>query len=134
MTTADLLCDTNILGELSRRQPDPRILAWSEGISLLALSAVTIEEVFFGLAAKPNLRIRSWFETFLRSSCEILPVTAEVARRSGELRGQLRFRGQVRSQADMLIAATAQIHQMTLVTRNRRDFEHCGISVLDPFD
>jgi toxin FitB len=39
----------------------------------------------------------------------------------------------VRTQPDMFIAATAQVHALTLVTRNVRDFEHCGIAVLDPF-
>ena len=43
------------------------------------------------------------------------------------------MRGIVRDQADMLIAATAQVHQLTLVTRNTRDFEGCGIGLLNPF-
>jgi predicted nucleic acid-binding protein len=133
MTTAELLCDTNVLGELARKTPNEGVLSWARGVSFLAISAITIEEVLFGLAAKSNSRVRSWFEAFVASSCEILPVTQEIARRSGELRGQLRSRGQTHSQADMLIAATAHVHQMTLVTRNRRDFEGCGLSLLDPF-
>jgi predicted nucleic acid-binding protein len=133
MTTADLLCDTNVLSELARQRPNEGVFAWAQGISSVALSAITIEEVLFGLAAKSNPRVQSWFEAFVASSCEVLPVTQEIAHRSGELRGQLRSRGQTRSQADMLIAATAQVHQMTLVTRNGRDFAGCGISLLDPF-
>ena len=46
---------------------------------------------------------------------------------------KLALAGQVREQADMLIAATAQIHALTLVTRNVRDFDGCGIAVLNPF-
>jgi toxin FitB len=53
--------------------------------------------------------------------------------RAGALRGQLAARGLVRHQADMLIAATAQAHQLTLVPRNIRDFEDCGIGLLNPF-
>jgi predicted nucleic acid-binding protein len=49
------------------------------------------------------------------------------------MRGKLRNQGKTRSQADMLIAATAQIHQLTLVTRNIRDFEDCDILLLNPF-
>ncbi len=64
---------------------------------------------------------------------EVLPISQNIARSGGELRGQLTARGIVREQADMLIAATAQAHQLTLVTRNPRDFEHCGIGLLDPF-
>ena len=49
------------------------------------------------------------------------------------MRGRLAARGVVREQADMLIAAIAQVHQLTLVTRNTRDFEFCGIALLNPF-
>ena len=49
------------------------------------------------------------------------------------MRGQLQASGQTRTQADMLIAATAQIHALTIVTRNVRDFDGCGIGVLKPF-
>jgi predicted nucleic acid-binding protein len=64
---------------------------------------------------------------------EVLPISQNIARRAGELRGQLSARGMVREQADMLIAATAQVYQLTLVTRNTRDFENCGIGLLNPF-
>jgi predicted nucleic acid-binding protein len=62
-----------------------------------------------------------------------LPITSDIARRAGELRGQLQANGQTRTQADMLIAATAQIHALTIITRNVRDFDGCGIGVLNPF-
>lgn len=133
MTSTTFLCDTNVLSELVRREPDARVLAWSREVSSLALSAITIEEISFGLAARPNRRVQSWLEAFVASYCDVLPVTQGIARRAGELRGELRSYGRTRTQADMLIAATAQVHQLTLVTRNRRDFEGCGISVLDPF-
>ena len=86
-----------------------------------------------GLTSKPNTRIQTWFQGFLNSYCKIIPITSEIAQRSGELRGGLRTEGKTRSQADMLIAATAQIHQLTLVTRNTRDFEDCQILVFNPF-
>jgi predicted nucleic acid-binding protein len=69
----------------------------------------------------------------LKTYCQIIPITAEIAHHSGELRGRLRTQGKPRTQADMLIAATAHLHQLTLVTRNTRDFEDCGISLLNPF-
>jgi len=49
------------------------------------------------------------------------------------MRGELQAREQTRSQSDMLIAATAQLHALTLVTRNSDDFEGCGIPQLNPF-
>jgi toxin FitB len=127
------LCDTNIISELARPQPNLGVLEWSSGVSSIALSVITVEEIFYGLASKPNARVQAWFEEFLNTYCQIMPITPEIAKRSGELRGYLRTQGKPRSQADILIAATAQIHQFTLVTRNIRDFENCGIPLLNPF-
>jgi predicted nucleic acid-binding protein len=127
------LCDTNIISELARPQPNPGVLSWSAGVTTIALSVISLEEITYGLAAKPNLRIQDWFDSFLQTSCQVIPITAEVAKRAGDLRGRLKTVGQIRTQADMLIAATAQIHQLPLVTRNVRDFEGCGVSLLNPF-
>jgi predicted nucleic acid-binding protein len=127
------LCDTNILSELVRLKPNPGVVLWSQSLSRVALSVITVEEVVYGLAWKPNPRIRAWFEGFLEAYCDVLPATTEIARRAGELRGELQARGQTRSQSDMLIAATAQLHALTLVTRNSDDFEGCGIPQLNPF-
>ncbi len=127
------LCDTNIISELARPRPNPGVLAWSSQVSSISLSVITLEEIAYGLTSNPNSRIQNWFDQFLRNYCQIIPITAEIAQHSGELRGQLRTQGLPRSQADMLIAATAQVHQLTLVTRNIRDFEDCGISLLNPF-
>ncbi|HKH46857.1 MAG TPA: type II toxin-antitoxin system VapC family toxin [Thermoanaerobaculia bacterium] len=133
MSSTIFLVDTNVLSELVRQRPDPGVLEWAQGIWRVALSSITVEEVCFGLAWKPAPRVARWFEEFLETHCEVLPVTANIARRSGELRGQLQARGLTRESADMLIASTAQVHQLTLVTRNVRHFVDCGISLLNPF-
>ena len=121
------LCDTNIISELSRPQPNPGVLAWNTQVLSISLSVITLEEIAYGLASKPNARLQNWFEEFLKTYCQIIPITDEIAQLSGELRGRLRTQGKPRTQADMLIAATAYLHQLTLVTRNTRDFEDCGI-------
>ncbi len=127
------LCDTNIISELVRLKPNSGGLKWAERVSSIVLSAISVEEIFYGLRFKPNPRIEIWFESFLENNCEVLPITIEIAKRSGELRGQLRLSGKTHTQADMMIAATAQIHQLTLVRRNIRDFDGCGIPLLNPF-
>ena len=125
--------DTNILSELARPEPNAGVVRWAMSVQMIALSVVSLEEIFFGLAWKPNARIRAWFESFLDRHCLILLLTPEIAKGSGTLRGGLASKGRPRTQADMLIAATAQIHQLTLVTRNVRDFDDCGIPLLNPF-
>ena len=127
------LVDTNIISELVRPRPNPGVVTWAGQVSTFVVSAVTVDEIFFGLSWKPNRRVGDWFETFIREDCDVLPVTGPVAARSGRLRGELRARWIVGHQADMLIAATAQVHQLTLVTHNARDFDGCGMTVLDPF-
>ncbi len=127
------LCDTNVISELTRREPNAGVLDWASGIRTVAISVVTLDEILYGLAWKPIPRIAAWFEEFLEQRCEVLPVSAQVARVSGQLRGNLQARGQTRAQADMLLAATAKVYGLTLVTRNVRHFDDCGAPVLNPF-
>ena len=127
------LVDTNVIGDLARARPNHGVVTWAGQVNSVSLSVVSLEEIRFGLAWKPNARIAAWFERFLSEQCQILPVTDEVARRSGDLRGRLQARGRTRTQADMLIAATAIAHRLTLVTRNEADFEGCDVTVLNPF-
>jgi toxin FitB len=127
------LCDTNVISELSRAQPNSGVVEWASSCSQITISVITLEEIRFGLSAKPNRQIEDWFQQFLQNYCTLLPITTEIAQRAGNLRGELRRQGMQRTQADMLIAATAQMNQLTLVTRNTRDFECCGILLLNPF-
>ncbi len=127
------LCDTNIISELVRPFPNSGVVAWNKTVTVINLSVISVEEIYYGLTAKPNSKIQNWFENFLRIQCQILPITLEIAQCGGELRGMLRTQGKPRSQADILIAATARVHNLTLVTRNSKDFENCDISILNPF-
>ena len=127
------LSDTNIVSELMRPNPDAGVRQWAQRQRTpFTISVITVDEIIFGLQWRPRPAKIDWFDWFLRH-CNVLPVTEPIARRAGELRAQLATCGQVRQQADMLIAATAQIHALTLLTRNVRDFEGCGIAVLNPF-
>lgn len=126
------LLDTNIISELVRPQPNSGVRACVNDLPRIAISVISLDEIYFGLAWRPNPRIHAWMDAFFQAQ-DVLPVTPSIARQSGELRGQFARRGIVRSQADLLIAATAQAYQLTLVTRNTRDFEDCGIGLLSPF-
>ncbi len=128
------LCDTNILSELARPEPNEGVLKWAAGVKLVGISAIVVDEIAYGLSIKPHPRIEKWFENFLRDHCQVLPIAESIARRSGKLRGSLRAKGHVRTQADMLIAATAAEYALTLVTRNIRDFEGCSVALLNPFE
>ena len=127
------LIDTNIISELSRPQPNQGVTNWASSITHFSVSAITIDEIYFGLYWRPNIKIQAWFAALLQNRCEVLPVDEATAKRAGRLRAQLQKQGQVRTQADMLIAATAAEHNLTLVTRNEKDFQGCGIAVLNPF-
>jgi len=127
------LADTNVLSELVRPRPNPGVLAWAAEVERISISVITLEEILFGLAWKPNPKVQKWFGTFFDESCEVFPVTQPIAERAGTMRGELRARGITRTQADTLIASTAQVLGLTLVTRNVRDFEGFRIELLNPF-
>jgi predicted nucleic acid-binding protein len=129
-----MLVDTNVVSELMRPAPDARVFAWAARQDRFHLSVISLEEILFGLAARPNDRVENWFSRFVASHCEVLAVSASVAGRCALLRAGFRKRGQQRTQADMLIAATAFEHGLALVTRNVKDFEGCAIPVLNPFE
>lgn len=129
-----VLCDTNVVSEFFRPRPSQKLLDWAEGISEIFVSVVTVEEAQFGLTWNPKPRILAALENFLEQRCILLPVTPEISHRSGVMRGSFQARGQTRSVQDMLIAATAEIHQLVLVTRNVDDFEGCALRIFNPID
>lgn len=127
------LIDTNILSELMRREPNPRVLAWACKQPGFLLSVITVDELTFGLAKKPMPMKAHWLEDFIEQQCEILSITPSVARCSGAMRGRFAARGIARHPFDMLIAATALMRKVPLATRNEADFTGCGITIINPF-
>lgn len=134
MVMSGFLSDTNVISELMRKSPHPDLLRWSERQDSFYLSVITVEEVITGLERQQLQRKRQWFGKFLAGYAEILPIDVDIAMRAGEIRGRLWSQGIVRSQADILIAATAFVYNLSIATRNTKDFEGCGVPVLNPFD
>ncbi|MEO5369382.1 MAG: type II toxin-antitoxin system VapC family toxin [Magnetococcus sp. DMHC-1] len=131
------LLDTDILSELRKRECNPGVKKWLHAIhpSDLFLSVVTIGEVERGIIRQKKSNpqfaavLAQWMEDILvHYQDRILPIDTSVARHWGNLCAH-----QGHGNADLLIAATAWIHELTVVTRNTRHFAPSGVAVLDPF-
>ncbi len=131
------LIDTVALSELRRRQRDPAVVAWFERLrtSDLFLSVISIGEIERGIARQratdPGFAgaLAAWLDRVLALYAErVLPFDLATARRWGVLSAALG-----NDSADLMIAATALEHGLTVVTRNTSDFEPTGVDVLDPF-
>jgi len=127
------VCDTNVVSELTRSEPNRGVVNWVDSQPFLYVSAITVEEMAYGLTINPKMRALEWFKAQFKERFKILPIDEDIAELAGVLRGEFRKRGKPREQPDMLIAATAKIYGFTVVTRNVRDFEGCEVAVLNPF-
>ncbi len=128
------LCDTNIISEEMKPKPDRAVNQWLQNRELIYVSAITVDEIHYSLRLRHMKKRIQWFEILLKERCVVLNVTTEIAKHAGNIRTALGRNGRTRSQADMLIAATARAHGLTLATRNTRDFEGTGIALLNPFE
>jgi predicted nucleic acid-binding protein len=130
------LIDTNILSELPKRNADPRVVSWFGSQTSIVLSVITLEELIYGVErTRPEQagRLRSWLERLLAIPPRVIPVDEEIARAAGLLRASRERAGRIMTQADALIAATAAATGRILVTRNVKDFDGCGVPLLNPF-
>ena len=130
------LIDTNVVSELRKPRPHPSVVAWLQAVPErnLYLSAVTIGELQRGVEitrrqdAAKAAEIEAWVQ-LVAESWNVLPMDARVFRRWATLMG-----GQSDDlMEDAMIAATALVHQLTVVTRNLKDFARLGVKTLDPF-
>ena len=136
-----LLLDTNVLSEVTRPAPDARVLDWLDGLDedRSFISAISIAEIRRGVALMDEGRKREALAEWLardlprRFEQRVLPVDEPVALAWGDLMGLAKRRGRGLSSMDGLIAATAIARQLTLATRNTRDFEGFGIELFDPW-
>lgn len=131
------LIDTNVVSELPRRSPNPKVIAWLAAQPMLTVSAITIEELVFGverLRPDARRRLRRWLDALLALSPEIVPIDSQIAGLAGRLRATRQSLGRPVAQADMLIAATAIATGRSVATRNIDDFADLGVEVFNPFE
>ena len=137
------LVDTNVIsaGAPSRLAP-ANLVDWMDAQSArLSLSAVTVAEVEDGIAklrregaTRKSADLAAWLETVLHLYGDrILAFDTPTARIAGALSDRARGQGQAPGFADIVIAATAERHGLTILSRNIRHFVPLGVAVLDPY-
>ncbi|MDP3331252.1 MAG: type II toxin-antitoxin system VapC family toxin, partial [Methylococcaceae bacterium] len=128
---------TDILSAIRRKQRDPNLEKWLHSIQSadVYLSVVTLGEVERGISQQrrnnPEFAedLERWLDTILlKYEQRILPLSVSIARRWGKLSGELGH-----TSADLMIAATALEHNLTVATRNTRHFEPTQVSLINPY-
>lgn len=136
-----ILLDTNVLSELMRAKPDPKVLAWvdAQPVSELVICAITVAEILYGIARMPDgkrkqglldLAATMFDEDFAGN---ILPFDADAAVHYAEIAAQSEARGRGVEMADAQIAAIGRLHEAVIATRNIRHFESLGVELVDPW-
>jgi predicted nucleic acid-binding protein len=135
------LLDTNVVSELVKLKPEPRVAAWIEATeeSLLRLSVLTLGEIRKGIDSLSDRSRRTALESWLnhdlliRFANRILDVDQAVADRWGRLFAKAMAAKQLLPVVDGLLAATAIHHNLTLVTRNTKDVSLTGVPIINPW-
>jgi predicted nucleic acid-binding protein len=131
--------DTNVVSELRRpEKANQKVVAWASSVPLASIfiSVITVLELEFGALSierkdkAQGLVLRSWIDDQIlpRFEGRILPIDTAVAQRCAKLHVP-----DPRAERDALIAATALVHGMAIVTRNTADFEPTGVQILNPW-
>jgi predicted nucleic acid-binding protein len=136
-----IVVDTNVVSEFMVSPPAQSVLEWlnAQDAADLYLTTISIAEISFGLHVMPDghrrRQLSDRFEQFLGAAfaSRILPFDEDAARAYGEIRGHRREFGRPISAFDGQIAAIARKRGFAIATRNVRDFEDCGLELINPF-
>lgn len=137
-----IILDTNVVSEFMSSPPDSQVLNWlnAQDVSSLYLTTVTIAEIGYGLRAMPEDKRRQLlnerFEQFTNEAFtqRILSFDEGAARIYGEVMCHRKEMGQLMSNLNGKIAAVARSRGFCVATRNIKDFEHCQIKLVNPFN
>ena len=135
------LLDTNILSELRRPKPEPKVVGFvaKQPLELLYVSVVTLAEIRSGIEVLPDVTRRSelnaWLAHKVRPMFEqrVLPITEDVMLKWRLLVEEERKIGHTFSQPDLIIAATALHHGLTVVSRDVSDYQKAHVPVFNPW-
>jgi toxin FitB len=135
------LLDTNVISELRRPRPEPKVVSFvaQRPLESLCVSAVTLAEIRFGIELVTNVSRRAalndWLLHKVRPMFEqrVLPVTEDIMFKWRLLVEEGRKSGHTFSQPDLIIAATALEHGLTLVSRDTSDYERARVPVVNPW-
>jgi predicted nucleic acid-binding protein len=135
-----IFLDTNVVSETFKKEPSEAVIAWLiRHDAELALSSIVIGEMAYGIAKirdderAPRLE-RSLQDWRRRFAGRIYGFDEEAALTYGEIMGDARRRGHPMSAPDGMIAAIAKTKDAALATRNVTDFQHCGLSLINPWE
>ncbi len=135
------LLDTNVISELTKQLPDPKVIEFLSKHENLWLSTIVVHELEFGLQLLPqgNRRyslqsVLSEFIADIEQQDHILPLGRKEAESAARLRSQARRDGRVIQLGDALIAGTAKVHDLSVVTRDTEDFAGLDVNVTNPWE
>lgn len=137
-----IVIDTNVISETWKPLPEARVLAWVDAqvIETLYLSAITIAELRFGIAAMPTGRKRMTLDARLEGtvlplfSGRILSFDLDASRAYADLMSRARTSGQAIGKSDGYIAATAMARGFAVATRDASAFKAAGAHVINPWE
>jgi toxin FitB len=135
------LLDTNVISEAKKPSPDAKVLSWLslQDPTETYLSTLTLGEVTEGIAYLGNTQrareLKQWLIQLKHTfQGRILDVDEHIADLWGEFCGEAKRKGRVLPAIDSLLAATAKVYDLTLVTRNTKDFTGLAVEIFNPWE
>ena len=136
-----IILDTNVVSELMRPVPAEELMRWLEGLPATSLftTSITQAEILHGILLLPAGARRSAFETAAEAmfsvefNGRILPFGSQSAQPYAQIAASRQRAGRPIAHLDAQIAAIAQSAGAPVATRNGKDFDHCGVTVINPW-